>query len=367
MKKQIKSMTGLRFVFAVFIVLHHFDMFAELNPDGYGNLMQFLTEGAVGVDFFFILSGFIISHSYFDKVERGEISASSFLVNRIFKLWPVYLLCWVAAVALYSGKTYFLPAVQSKQFWLGLFMLQSYIPDSNYAFWGNGLSWSVSVELLFYVAFLFLVRLTNRERKGLFTVLLSVVLINSVVVGNSLPDPQWFYYINPVFRLVDFLAGMLLHEWCKKSAYRPATVKMATILECVSLFILLEFMFFAATQVSQYNPRFNTYYYLIPCLFVIYAFSFDMGIISKFLGSKVLQLLGKCSFTLYMVHQMVLYVVKQIWRDSIVDVKSIWLYGGVALVISTILGVCLHYAIEEPANRFLRSCWRKWEANHSDN
>lgn len=367
MKKPIKSLTGLRFVFAVFLFIHHFDIFQDLNVEGYWNVMNFFKEGYVAVDFFFILSGFVISYSYFSRVESGKISGMNFLANRIFKLWPVHILLWVLAVYLYSGKEYFWSNVTSKQFAAGLFLLQSFIPDMAYTFWGNSLSWSVSTELFFYVAFIMLVRLRSSERKCLFAGILGVVLLNSLFLGNETPIASWLYYVNPVFRLVDFLAGMLLCEWWEKSNYRPATARSATLLEVGSILVMLVFICLHSMDGVGYDPKTQTIYYLIPCLLVIYAFSFDKGYISKILSKKLFQVLGGCSFALYMVHQIVLFIVKQSFYTRIVDVKSMWFYGLLALLLSIILGVFLHYAIEEPANRFLRSCWRKWEARHSDN
>lgn len=266
---------------------------------------------------------------------------------------------------IYSGKTYFVYNVTSKQFRLGLFMLQSYIPDTNYTYWGNGPSWSVSVELLFYGAFLFLVRLTSRERKCLFAVLLGIVLLNSITIGNDIPNSQWFYYINPAFRLLDFLAGMLLCEWLKDTKYRPAEVVGASVLEVLSTVVLLAFVVFAAINIPEENYRFRTYYYLFPCLLVIYAFSFDMGVLSKLLGTKIFQFLGNCSFCFFMVHQIILYIVKRIWGAYIVDVRSMMHYSMIGFFCTLILSVLLHMLIERPSNCLLRNIWKR-QANISE-
>ena len=341
------------------LILHHFDMFQDLNVDGYWNIMRWLGEGYFSVDFFFILSGFVISYSYSDKIKQNQISSTTFFLNRIFKLWPVHLVTWIGAVFVYGGRDYFLSNLFSKHSLIGMLMLQSYIPDMGYSFWGNGLSWSVSTELFFYISFLLLVRLRVADRKGIFAFLTVIVLLNSIFVGNNLSCAAWFYYINPGFRVLDFIAGMLLYDWWKDTKFKPNGIVSASILEAVSISLLLMFAFFAATKMSHFNPRFQTYYYLFPCLILIYAFSFDMGIFSKLLSTKPFLYLGNCSFCIYMVHQIVLYIVKQKWGFAIVDGRSMLYYGAIGTFISIVASVILYHFVEVPSNRFLRNSWKK--------
>lgn len=361
MKTRIKSLTGLRFLFVVFLFLHHLDAFYDCGIPGFDAIMRYLGEGAASVDFFFILSGFVIMYSYQQKVECREISAESFLFNRIAKLYPTHLLLWIIAAFIYGGKSYFIQHLLSKQFWTGAFLLQSYIPSdpSMWAFWGNGPSWSVSVEVFFYIAFIFLIRISPKERKVMWELLFAVILLNSVLLGNDTAISGWLYYINPLFRLLDFLSGMLLCEWMEKLTWRPDTTASATRLEVISLIILSVFVAISAQSGAFYNRRFQSYYYLIPCLCIIFAFSFDQGIFSKLLGAKVFQALGNCSFAFYLAHQLGIYVVKQVFRSRIVNLNTMWLYAGVAFVGVLGISLLLHYFFERPINQFAREIWQK--------
>ena len=105
------------------------------------------------------------------------------------------------------------------------------------------------------------------------------------------------------------------------------------------------------------NPKLMTFYYLVPCSFVIFAFSFDKGLLSKLLGSKVFRFLGECSFAMYLVHQIVLYAVKRLWGAYIVDVGSMLMFGAIGFAISLAAAIVLRFAVEIPADRFLRARW----------
>lgn len=361
MRHRIESLTGLRFVFVVLLFLHHLDMFADLSIPGYNEVMRYFFEGAVSVDFFFILSGFVITYSYLSKVQNREISSGTFLFNRAAKLYPTHIVMWIICIIVYGGTTYFISNMSTKQFWVGAALLQSFIPGdpAEWAFWGNGPSWSVSTELFFYVSFVFLVRLSNKERKAIWGGLVGIVLLNSILLGNATPIAGWLYYINPLFRLLDFLSGMLLCEWMESLSWRPETSASATRLEIVSLLVLSVFVVVSVTSGCFSNPRFISYYYLFPCVFIIFAFSFNQGMISRFLGTKLFQVLGNCSFTFYLVHQFALYIVKRMFGIQIVDLSTMFLCAAGGFIIALIASVLLHYCFEKPVDQFAREIWNK--------
>lgn len=360
--KQIKSFHGLRAVLVIFLFLHHLDMFYDLNISGYAELMKFFAEGAVSVDFFFILSGFVVTYGYLPKLRDGSVTSSVFLINRISKIYPMHLLLWITCAVVYSGTGYLLQNLSSSEFWFGAFLLQSYVPISGYAFWGNGVSWSVSTQLFFYAAFPVLVRLSRKERKAIFGALFLVILLNSIVIGNASPVSQWFYNINPVFRLLDFLGGMLLCEWMQQMKWRPQNTKSASILEISSVAVLLWFMVISADSGFFMNPRFQSYYYLLPCLFLLFAFYFEQGILSRLFKTKPLQRMGEASFAFYLVHQLILYLVKNIWGMRITNIHQMLLFSLIALFFSEGAAFVLHYFFEKPVNQALRKFYNKRKA-----
>src|SRR6202035_3465321 len=91
---EIKALTGLRIVAAVWVVLFHFrPMLADASPDFRDALAPVLNCGAQGVDLFFILSGFVLTWTYLDRMGDSWSTRAMlhFLWLRLARVWPVYL------------------------------------------------------------------------------------------------------------------------------------------------------------------------------------------------------------------------------------------------------------------------------------
>src|SRR5689334_9500963 len=91
---EIKALTGLRMIAAVWVVLFHFrPMVADASPGFRDALAPVLNCGAQGVDLFFILSGFVLTWNYMVRMGRSfSIRATlRFLWLRLARVWPVYL------------------------------------------------------------------------------------------------------------------------------------------------------------------------------------------------------------------------------------------------------------------------------------
>lgn len=139
----IRSFTGWRYIFAVAIFMHHYQI------DGKSVLQA---GGAIGVTFFFILSGFLLAYGYKKRLMTREISTSDFYKARAVKLYPLHILCFAAVFLL--GIRNFVTADLPKAV-LNLFLLQSWVPSPDYYMSYNAVSWFLSDELFFYLMFPF--------------------------------------------------------------------------------------------------------------------------------------------------------------------------------------------------------------------
>ena len=139
----IRSFTGWRYIFAVAIFMHHYQI------DGKSVLQA---GGAIGVTFFFILSGFLLAYGYKKRLMTREISTSDFYKARAVKLYPLHILCFAAVFLL--GIRNFVTADLPKAV-LNLFLLQSWVPSPDYYMSYNAVSWFLSDERFFYLMFPF--------------------------------------------------------------------------------------------------------------------------------------------------------------------------------------------------------------------
>ena len=99
---EIKALSGLRIVAAVWVVLFHFRPWLEVSAPGFRSaLAPVLNCGAQGVDLFFMLSGFVLTWNYLDRMGESFSIRSTlhFLWLRLARVWPVYLVTLHLALA----------------------------------------------------------------------------------------------------------------------------------------------------------------------------------------------------------------------------------------------------------------------------
>ena len=172
---RLNSLTSLRFIAAFGVFLHHFHMLKESNNHIIKFFNSILFEGFVGVTFFYILSGFIISYSYKQHRNREVFKTSDFLFNRIARLYPVHILTLFAAIYFYV-PSYNYGLIHLDQLLFNAFLMQIAIPDPNYLFCFNVASWSVSTEMFFYISLIFILTINNRTLQVPICAVLGIVV-----------------------------------------------------------------------------------------------------------------------------------------------------------------------------------------------
>lgn len=145
-KPRIEQLTFTRFIAAISIVIFHFA--ADVFPFKFPALHSVFSNANIGVSYFFILSGFVMMIAY---GENKRVAFWSYLKGRFIRIYPAYLL----SLLLLLVYIYTIPSeLTDKGLLLSLPLLQSWIPERAMSL--NFPSWSLSVELLFYVTFPFL-------------------------------------------------------------------------------------------------------------------------------------------------------------------------------------------------------------------
>lgn len=153
--KHILSLTSTRFIAAIAIVLYHSkDQMGFIQLENY---TQMLKGAYVGVDFFFILSGFIMAHSYATQIKEGRFVFLDFMKRRFARIYPVHFVTLLAFCGL--GFLFYMlgikPNIPEKYALegipLNLLLLQAWGFTKEGTF--NTPSWSISAEWLAYLLF----------------------------------------------------------------------------------------------------------------------------------------------------------------------------------------------------------------------
>jgi peptidoglycan/LPS O-acetylase OafA/YrhL len=205
---RLPSLTGLRFLAAFLVFGFHVHIMGFLADSGARTAMEWIFgSGAVGVSFFFILSGFVLTWS-----ARPGDTAARFWRRRVAKIYPNHLVTALVAIgaASVTGSLLSLAIVVPN-----LLLVQAWSPDITVFFGLNTVSWSLACEVFFYALFPLLHRaLVRLPARSLW--LATVAALGLVwlvpVVAHLLPaaDRYWAIWVFPVTRLPEFVAGMIL-------------------------------------------------------------------------------------------------------------------------------------------------------------
>lgn len=284
--RQLEALTSLRFFAALAVVLFHVPY---VLPRSVG--LTLLPNGSLGVSFFFILSGFILKHSY----PGPAVTLAEFYQRRAARILPLYyvtLIIWTTLFFRHWGNN--LPDKVNSGI-ANLLVLQAFFSGPLFTLGYNAVSWSISVELFFYALFPVLVR-----GRRCFIVLAIYVLLFLLMPRGVVQMLQAafgdFFYFNPVARLLEFVCGMSLYALFRAWAPRMG---LASVLQFGSLLLLVVLV----PVTSGLPPHLMNVALLLPFSAIILTFAWD-GALSRLLSWPVLVLLGEASFALYLIHHM---------------------------------------------------------------
>lgn len=176
------GLNGLRFLAALAVVILHLELFKDL--EGLPSIIHnpiVNSLGAMGVDLFFVLSGFLITYLLLEeKKQTGKIALLKFYQRRVLRIWPVYYLVVFAAFFL-MPKFGFLPYARSvvDHFYYKLALFLTILPNGALALYPGinfaSLSWSVGVEEQFYLIWPLLINGTRNYARVMIYFIVSLI------------------------------------------------------------------------------------------------------------------------------------------------------------------------------------------------
>jgi peptidoglycan/LPS O-acetylase OafA/YrhL len=361
MPKSLPALTGLRFIAAAFILIHHSAGFGLKPP-------PLLYDH--GVSFFFVLSGFILA--YIHPRLDGLRGAAMFLWNRLSRIWPAHVaMLAVALTVLHEPVTWMLP--------LNAALVHAWMPAGASYFSYNDVSWSVSTELAFYIAFPFFISRWRQTYWWKIALAISIVAATIVLcdifrLGDFQPDStitaHGLIYISPLGRILEFVTGIAccsVFRWLWTRA--PGGFLLFTAIEfaCVAaLYFTLTgglvepFIGIASDGFMIWLGHSSS---LPSCALLIIVFAFGRGALSKLVSTRLLILLGEVSFSLYLTHRIVDAVY---WTNLTYTPPNPDIRGAVLCISGAFLAAfALHYCVERPAREVLRKLVRSYCARRA--
>ncbi len=363
---------SFRGIFALCVVVFHTHYFNSITET------SFFRGSDSFVDFFFVLSGFVITHSY---AYKKDISFKKFTLSRFFRLFPLhiatlifYILLELCKLVAYKygiafNKPPFSAENDPSQIIPNLLLLQSWTTYTN-ALSFNYPAWSISIE--FYIYLIFFITLLV---KGLYRNILwfFIASIATLLFSNSYLTTADILSITVLRGLSGFFAGALTYLLYKNT---HNIIKLGTIgssLFEISLFISILFVIS-----SNFDNKGIVLLFLFSAS--IFIFAFEKGLLSSLFSKQLFNGIGKLSYSIYMTHAPILFMILSLYMilEKFLKTKSMTLmikgfrfvdFGSIFLnnlgVLITVITVLLvsnitYKYIEIPGQRFGKKFIKKY-------
>lgn len=293
--QRFTTLDSFRGVFALLVVFHH------LHVVGAFIELPFFRRAEILLNFFFVLSGFVLAHSYGLKAPFGF---KRFVISRIFRLYPLHVVMLLVFI-LFEGVRW---AAYKKGFTLnnvpftGLFDPSEILPNlllvqawttltETMSF--NYPSWSISIEFYIYLLFGALCLLSLKSRFVMFACVAIVVFTmifteHEPLVWRAMMGLSCFFAGN-----ITYLAYLLIRDRFVPVRWLMTVLEVG--LTCTTYWMVM----------NDYSDR-SPIASLTFCVLVL-VFAFEVGLVSTFLKTAVFRLLGKLSYSIYMTHAALLF------------------------------------------------------------
>jgi peptidoglycan/LPS O-acetylase OafA/YrhL len=366
-RARFHGLTSLRFFAALAIVVHHGADFGLIPAAALQRI-----DLAQGVTFFFVLSGFVLTYTY----GQGPLRLRRFYGARLARIWPAAALS-ILLVPLLLPRALFLSSgahgfPDFGVFLLCVLLLQAVVPVPNVYFAYNAVTWSVSVEAVFYLLFpALLVALRRHWQLTLALVALVGLALVGLAAGLHLPDfspsrlaePGWhgLIYIHPLARLGEFVIGMLAARLFVSPLGRrwraglkrwrwSGWLELVGVVGLVLLNVGLQGLLLGWSVPLSLMLR----HWLAAAGFagLILVLASEGGGLSRGLRWAPLVLLGEISYSLYLFHMLILHVVVNSHPQVLALIPGGLRFPVVVLICLIIAFGCWSW-VEKPVRAFL--------------
>ncbi|WP_312782318.1 acyltransferase [Brevundimonas sp.] len=348
---RLPALTAVRFWLALGVVLFHYQL--NMTPEG-GTGFALIERARLAVDFFFILSGFVLAHVYGRQVREERYDHRRFLVNRLARIYPAHVamlvfMALVLGVATllgqpFNGQSYTLPGFLS-----AAAMIHAWFPATVPNEW-NGPSWSLSAEWAAYLAFPIFAWIGLRQKRSPW-ITLSLAVAGFVALdafyrwrfGEILTHAE---LVLGVLRIVpEFLFGISLYQLGACLTVKPPVARWSALLSAALLLTMMQTSADERLTVGAAGL-------LILSLALLARSGSD-----RWFDHPLAQEAGEASYALYLVHLPLLIVWKNgmaMLGDGNSGYRMTLFEGGALLMFTLIAAWALHVFWERPAREWLR-------------
>ncbi len=337
---------GLRAVAVLSVVIYHLNK--AWMPGGY-----------VGVDIFFVISGYLITRNIWSEMEDGRFSFAEFYLRRIRRIAPAFLV--MTAVTLVAGALLLLPeellALGKSALW-GVFSLSNvyfwrYLDTGYFADSASEVpllhTWSLGVEEQFYFLWPSVLLLASmvRSRRVAALAIAAAICVASFAIGEmtSISAQKFAYYMLPA-RAGELMVGALLALWMRKPR-DPAGDGWRVTVEALATagFGLIAWSLYALDDNSTF-PGINAIYPCVGAALLMLAGGMSSRLVAWVLTPRPMVFIGLISYSLYLWHWPILAFL----RYFLGEVEGPWIAGAIVAMFA--LAYASYRWVELPARHW---------------
>ncbi|HXB95337.1 MAG TPA: acyltransferase [Puia sp.] len=358
-KSHYQILDGLRGVASIIVVVFHvFETFAGGSP-----FVQIINHGYLAVDFFFLLSGFVVAYAYDDR--WGKMTQWDFYKRRLVRLQPMVIMGSLVGAALFyfqAGPAF--PLIAGTPGWKVLLLMVigcTLLPvpvSMDIRGWQemhplDGPAWSLFFEYIANILYAVVVRRFSRAALSVFVLLAAGMLIQYTVAGPrgdliggwSLTGEQ--LYIGFTRVLYPFFAGVLLCRlgWLLriKGAFWVCSLLLAIVLSIPRI---------GGPEHLWMNGIYESF-----CIILVFPLIVSMGAggtIRNATSMRICKFLGDISYPMYITHYPIIYVYTEWVTKNKVSMTDGLLPGLLVLVASIALAYACLKLYDEPVREWLK-------------
>jgi peptidoglycan/LPS O-acetylase OafA/YrhL len=332
---------GLRAIAVGAVILYH----AQITIFGH----QLLTGGFIGVDIFFVISGYLITSIILKELlTTGSFSFKHFFERRVRRILPALLFLMLVSLSfawMYLLPSSFVDFSKSILYSLGF--------SSNFYFWYSGQqygaedgllkpflhTWSLSVEEQYYIIFPIVLLITFKYfRKSIIHILILGFIISLGLADWGSKNHTLFnFYVLPT-RVWELLAGSILAYFEITKGHRSKHQALNLILPTTGLLLIGHSILFFNDE--MFHPSFYTLSPIIGVCLIIW-FSHKNEVVTKILSNKIFVFFGLISYSLYLFHYPMFAFSRllEIFNDY---------YKFIFIFLAIIVSIFSYYFIERP-------------------
>jgi exopolysaccharide production protein ExoZ len=329
---RLENIQAVRALAALMVVFAHIDLpryrSVGIQPDVFG-------FGAIGVDIFFAISGFIMMYVSVGKSGLGD--GLRFLRSRILRVWPLYMF--------FTAITVWLAYESPRASWLSQYYpqtklgLQWIFESVSFTHWHQGpvyaIGWTLIYEFWFYVSVALFIAIKARRDiffggMALLVVIVHLMGLTSLGMFNTIASPL----------MIEFVFGVILFHLFRTGRLEFSYVK-AGVFGSLGLFLFLLYNF-TPTILGWYS---RTMVWGVAGFCLV---AFALVLQGRFVAGKILVLLGDASYSLYLTHWLVVTTL-----PSLIDIYGFSkmgpaVYIGLNVAVSLLLALAVYFGVEKP-------------------